>query len=191
MDKGKYGYIENHKKKLLISIIVLGLVIIVGVFFSVALFGTRKNLFIILPILTCIPFAKQIVLYIMCANFKPLSKEEYNIINDKIDYASSNDLIYDLSFSRYEGILYFPVAVIRNGRILLLYNSAFKKKYPDNASLKKEIENSLVNRKDSYVVVLTTSLKEFISKANSIKAPTEEFLSRDKKVRNSLFELGV
>jgi len=191
LEKGDYGYIEKYKKRLLISIIVLGLIIILGVFFSVAVFDTRKNLFILLPILTSLPFAKQLVSYILCADFKPLSKEEYELVNHKISYGGSDDIVYDISLSRYEGILFFPAAVVRNGRIIFLYTDKFKKKYPDMDSIKKEIEKSFANQKKPYVILVTGSVKEFIKKANTLKEPGEEFISRDKKMRNTLFELGV
>lgn len=191
MKKGDYGYIERYKKRLLISIIILGLIIILGVFFSVAVFDTRKNLFILLPILTSLPFAKQLVSYILCANFKPLSNEEYELVNNKISYGKSDDIVYDISLSRYEGILFFPVVIVRNGRMLFLYTDKFKKKYPDMDSLKKEIEKSFENQKKPYVILVAASVKEFIKKANTIKEPGEEFISRDKKMRNTLFELGV
>ncbi|MGN0394935.1 MAG: hypothetical protein ACI4EF_06195, partial [Coprococcus sp.] len=142
-------------------------------------------------ILTSLPFAKQMVAYILCAGFKPLSKEEYELINSKISYSSNSDIVYDISLSRYEGIIYFPVVVVRNGRMLFLYTDKFKKKYSNVDSLKKEIAKSFENQKKPYVIIVTTGIEEFIKKANAIKAPDEEFILKDNKIRETLFELGV
>ncbi len=191
MEKGNYGYIERYKKKLLISISILGIVIILGVFFSVALFDTKKTLFILLPILTSLPFAKQLVEYILCAGFKPLTKEEYAFIREKVSYSGEHSIFYDISLSRYEGILYFPAVVVRDGRMLFLYTDKLKKKYPDAESLKKEIAKSFENQKKPYVIILTTTVKEFVKRANAIKAPGEEFTARDKKMQETLLSLGV
>ena len=50
MEKGQHGYMNRHKRNVLISIIVLGLFVIAGVFFTVAMFDTRKTVFIVIPI---------------------------------------------------------------------------------------------------------------------------------------------
>ena len=73
MEKGQHGYMNRHKRNVLISIIVLGLFVIAGVFFTVAMFDTRKTVFIVIPILVALPLAKQLVAYIMCAGFKELT----------------------------------------------------------------------------------------------------------------------
>ena len=46
MEKGQHGYMNRHKRNVLISIIVLGLFVIAGVFFTVVMFDTRKSIFI-------------------------------------------------------------------------------------------------------------------------------------------------
>ena len=69
MEKGQHGYMNRHKRNVLISIIVLGLFVIAGVFFTVVMFDTRKSIFIVIPILVALPLAKQLVAYIMCAGF--------------------------------------------------------------------------------------------------------------------------
>ena len=78
MEKGQHGYMNRHKRNVLISIIVLGLFVIAGVFFTVVMFDTRKSIFIVIPILVALPLAKQLVAYIMCAGFRELSDEEYS-----------------------------------------------------------------------------------------------------------------
>ena len=190
MDKGQHGYMNRHKRNVLISIIILGLFVIAGVFFTVAMFDTRKTVFIIIPILVALPLAKQLVAYIMCAGFKELNDEEYSKLK-KIDYFDDPSLVYDVSISRYEGIVYFPVAVIRDGRMLFYYNGRFGKKIADETALKKIISEAFADQKKSYVPIVTTDIDTFVAKAGRIKSPSEDFIASDEKMRNRLFELGI
>lgn len=190
MEKGQHGYMNRHKRNVLISIIVLGLFVIAGVFFTVVMFDTRKSIFIVIPILVALPLAKQIVAYIMCAGFKELNDEEYSKLKE-ISYFNEKSLVYDVSVSRYEGIVYFPVAVVRDGRMLFYYNGGFGKKIKDELALKKIITDSFADQKKQYVVIITTDIDSFVAKAEKIKKSSEEFIASDEKIRNRLFELGI
>lgn len=189
MEKGQHGYMNRHKRNVLISIIILGLFVIVGVFFTVAMFNTRKTIFIIIPILVALPLAKQLVAYIMCAGFRELTDEEYSKIK-KIWYFGDPSLVYDVSISRYEGIVYFPAAVVRDGRMLFYYNGGYGKKIQNETALKNIITEAFADQK-KYVVIVTTDIESFVAKANKIKEPTEEFVGSDERIRNRLYELGI
>ncbi len=191
MDKGKFGYTKKYKRNLILSIIILGVAILTGVIISLVLYGTTKSLVIIIPILICIPFAKQIVALIMCAGFKPLSDDEHQHIADEITYSDTDDLLFDISISRYEGMIFFPAAVVRDGRMLFLYKGKFGKKIADADALKKTIADSFSKIKKPYVIMVATDDDDFIKKANSIKTPDDDYLQMDKSMREKLFELGV
>ena len=184
MEKGQHGYMNRHKRNVLISIIVLGLFVIAGVFFTVAMFDTRKTVFIVIPILVALPLAKQLVAYIMCAGFKELTKNEYAKI-EKLSYFGDPSLVYDVSISRYEGILYFPAAVIRDGRIP--YDLV---KTDDDGNTYVLVAEALADQK-KYVVIIATDIDGFVAKAEKIKAPSDEFVGADEKIRNRLYELGI
>ena len=166
MEKGQYGYIKKHKKKIITSIIILGVMILTGVILSLAMFKTTKTLIIILPILISLPFAKQIVALIMCSKFKPLTDEEHKKIEKGIHYENRD-------------------------RMLFLYQKAFDKKIPDVEFLKKEITRSFEMIKKPYVIVTALTVDEFIKKAETIKEPDEDYLVKDQSMREKLFELGV
>lgn len=191
MEKGQYGYIKKHKKKIITSIIILGVMILTGVILSLAMFKTTKTLIIILPILISLPFAKQIVALIMCSKFKPLTEEEHKKIEKGIHYENRDGILYDISLSRYEGILFFPAVIVRDGRMLFLYQKAFDKKITDVEFLKKEITRSFEMIKKPYVIVTALTVDEFIKKAETIKEPDEDYLVKDQSMREKLFELGV
>lgn len=191
MDKGQYGYIKKYKRNIILSMVILGAAILVGVIISLVLYGTTSSLIIIIPILVCIPFAKQVVAFIMCAGFKPLAEDEHQHIADAVTYSDTDDLLFDISLSRYEGMLYFPAAVVRDGRMLFLYKGKFGKKISDAEGLKKAITDSFSKFKKPYIVMVSTDDEDFIKKANSIKAPDADYIEKDKNMREKLFELGV
>ena len=191
MEKGQYGYIKKHKKKIITSIIILGVMILTGVILSLVMFKTTKTLIIILPILISLPFAKQIVALIMCSKFKPLTEEEHKKIEKGIHYENRDGILYDISISRYEGMMFFPAVIVRNGRMLFLYQEAFDKKIPDVEFLKKEIARSFEMIKKPYVIITALTVDEFIKKAETIKEPDEDYVVKDQSMREKIFELGV
>ena len=191
MDKVQYGYIKKYRKKIIISIIALGILILAGVILSLAMFKTTKTLIILLPILISLPFAKQIVALIMCSKFRPLTEKEHAYLEKQIHYENRDGLLYDISISRYEGMIFFPAVIVRDGRMLFLYQTPFQKKIPNAEFLKKEIQRAFENVKQPYVVMTATTLEEFVKKANTIKEPDEAYVEKDKSMRQTLFELGV
>ena len=191
MEKGQYGYIKKHKKKIITSIIILGVMILTGVILSLVMFKTTKTLIIILPILISLPFAKQIVALIMCSKFKPLTEEEHKKIEKGIQYENRDGILYDISISRYEGMMFFPAVIVRDGRMLFLYQKAFDKKIPDVEFLKKEIARSFEMIKKPYVIITALTVDEFIKKAEAIKEPDEDYVVKDQSMREKIFELGV
>lgn len=191
MEKGQYGYIKKHKKKIITSIIILGVMILTGVILSLIMFKTTKTLIIILPILISLPFAKQIVALIMCSKFKPLTEEEHKKIEKGIHYENRDGILYDISISRYEGMMFFPAVIVRDGRMLFLYQEAFDKKIPDVEFLKKEIARSFEMIKKPYVIITALTVDEFIKKAETIKEPDEDYVVKDQSMREKIFELGV
>lgn len=191
MEKGQYGYIKKHKKKIITSIIILGVMILTGVILSLVMFKTTKTLIIILPILISLPFAKQIVALIMCSKFKPLTEEEHKKIEKGIHYENRDGILYDISISRYEGMMFFPAVIVRDGRMLFLYQEAFDKKIPDVEFLKKEIARSFEMIKKPYIIITALTVDEFIKKAETIKEPNEDYVVKDQSMREKIFELGV
>lgn len=191
MEKGQYGYIKKHKKKIITSIIILGVMILTGVILSLVMFKTTKTMIIILPILISLPFAKQIVALIMCSKFKPLTEEEHKKIEKGIHYENRDGILYDISISRYEGMMFFPAVIVRDGRMLFLYQEAFDKKIPDVEFLKKEIARSFEMIKKPYVIITALTVDEFIKKAETIKEPDEDYVVKDQSMREKIFELGV
>lgn len=191
MEKGTYGYIRRYRKKQIFYVIILGIVIITGVALSIGLYHTTKTMLILLPILTSLPFAKQLVGLILCADMVPLTEEEYRKVTEEISYGKKSGILYDLSISQYEGILFFPAVIVRDGRLLFLYRGKWGKRFSSKEALKKYLKTILETEKHPYVILVATDIDEFINKAGQIKEPDEETGKRDAGMRKRLFELGI
>jgi hypothetical protein len=145
---------------------------------------------ILLPILTALPFAKQIVAVVLVKGFTPLSNQEFDKLKTGIKDYNEENVLYDVSISRYEGIRFFPAAVVKDGRILFYYRQNNKKSI-SLTELKGDIMKSFEDMKNPYIILVTDDLQDFIDKANGIKAPNPQFKEKDKKMKERLFELGV
>ena len=189
MNKGKYGYLHIYRRNKLISIIILGALIIAGVILSFVIYGTNKSIIIILPILTALPFSKQLVALILVRHFKALSSEEEASLIQALEDAAGN-LLFDISVSRYEGIRFFPVVFVKNGRIILYYNQSSGKR-AGLTDLKSEMMSVLGNDKNPYIIIVTDNLTDFINKAKNIKDANKEYQVKDKKMMERILELGV
>lgn len=64
--------------------------------------------------------------------------------------------------------MYFPAAVIRDGRMLFYYNGGYGKKIPDEAALKKIITEALADQK-KYVVIIATDIDGFVARPRRSK----------------------
>ncbi|CCY53361.1 uncharacterized protein BN781_01747 [Coprococcus sp. CAG:782] len=191
MDRGQYGYLKRHKKKVIISIISTGIIIVAGVALSLFLFGTTKTVMIIVPILTALPFSKQVVALILCGKFHWLTEEEYKRTETEIPEDIRRDLLYDVSISRYEGMIYFPVVLVRDGRMIFYYNGSFNSKIKDKNELKKAIDKVFEQTPKPYLAVVTTDLEDFIKKACGVRNVHEDFVNKDGRVKKKILELGL
>ena len=61
----------------------------------------------------------------------------------------------------------------------------------DENELKKIIQASFEGQKKNYVIIISTDIDDFVAKARKIKAPNDDFVCSDEKIRNRLFELGL
>ena len=60
--------------------------------------------------------------------------------------------------------MFFPAVIVRDGRMLFLYQEAFDKKIPDVEFLKKEIARSFEMIKKPYVIITALTVDEFIKR---------------------------
>ena len=97
--KGEYGYIAYQRKVVIIRTVIFFTISIAIFITGYAVTGTRKNLFTIVAVLSCLPACKSLVNLIMFAKAKGCSEEAHKEIEGIAD--SLND-VYDLYMTSYD-----------------------------------------------------------------------------------------
>ena len=116
-DSGCYGHVKGRRNSRLIIAIILLLMIISDVLFSVMIFHTRKTWLIIIACILSIPFARNLIDFFMCLRCKPLSKEEYEEV-EQIARDTGKKLTYDVSITDEDGLIFIPTLMLMNNNII-------------------------------------------------------------------------
>ena len=170
--KGQYGYIKAYRKKrLIIALICLAMIASLLVA-SFLIFETRKTWLAIIACVIAIPFARNVTDIIMAMRVKPLSKNQYDKVNEEIKklrdkvYDDEIGLVYDLTITRSEGIGFIPCAYIMNNNVIIYSpkdNTAKEKekleKYADMVNEDKKISCRIFSKKDSVSLILLDLFK--------------------------------
>lgn len=161
LKKGDYGYISRYKRNKLLVVIAFMLMIVFIVVTMLIMFGDTKRVAIVFAILLALPLAKYLTAFILCAGFRPLTKGDYNYIREKTgdDFM---DLLFDISISRYEGIKFYPVMLIKNGKIYAyVYDSRLEEKKNDYLLW---IKDAVAQSKYEYKIFITSDIDLYIKK---------------------------
>lgn len=188
LQKGDYGYLEKYKKNKLLGVLTLGLMIIFIVVTVIIMLGDTKRVAIVFAILLSLPFAKTLIAYIMVANFKPLTKTQHKEFVEDIQGDKLN-ILYDVVIVQYEGMKFYQLLLVKNGRVYAYTNS---KDYKSNKKdYEKWISNAYSASKYEYKVFLTDDLNAYIKKIKSISEPNDNTRIIDKHIMELILEKGV
>ena len=75
--KGDYGYAKSLKRRRLLLMLACFAFILADVLISLIFFQTKKTLFVVVACVMAIPFAKNLIGYLMLIKYEPLKPEEY------------------------------------------------------------------------------------------------------------------
>ena len=176
MEKGNYGYIQNKKKKLIMSFIVT-VVIAVAIYAIGFMLNdySGRNIFTVFAMLFVLPLAKIISSLAVVIQHKDLSLELYK----KIKKVSNNkrSVLYDLVLTSSDKIMYIQsMAITKDEYIMLIdkqqnegFIKTYFKKHMSNYNLKKEVivvrsVEEYINRFRESLVEDSEELKEILSK---------------------------
>lgn len=188
IQKGDYGYLEKYKKNKLLGVLILGLMIIFIVVTVIIMLGDTKRVAIVFAILLSLPFAKTLIAYIMVANFKPLTKTQHKEFVEDIQGDKLN-ILYDVVIVQYEGMKFYQLLLVKNGRVYAYTNS---KDYKSNKNdYEKWISNAYSASKYEYKVFLTDDINAYIKKIKSISEPNDNTRIIDKHIMELILEKGV
>ena len=186
-NKGSYGYIKKRKLSRLIITFAIFLVILADVLFSLIIFQTRKTWFIIIACVMSIPFARNLIDYVMCLRCHPLDKDTYEEV-EGLFKDSGRPVYYDISITDEDGLVFIPAAVIYNNNIIAF--TPDKKETSEREKIKKYI--SMIKEKElSPRIVVTDNINTLKKEVFRIKEiEKQESLNLDTEIRESLFDMG-
>ncbi len=177
--KGEYGYMDSYKKSRLIISLIFAAMISFIVITMLFMFGSTQRIMVIFAILLVLPFSKFLIGYIMCATFKPLSKERYEKLSGETKDATGN-MLYDVVITRTEGMKFYQSMYICNSRI---YAFTDDKRFSDNKkSYEIWIKECINGTKFDYTIKVFSDLDEYIKKVNSVSAANDKIVKIDKHI---------
>ena len=189
--KGCYGHSKKYKNTKLILVLVIFAFILSDVMISLILFQTRKTWFIVFGCVLSIPFARNIIDFVMALKAEPLSREDYEIVNS-IEKSTGKSFLYDISITDTEGLVYVPCMMVCNNNIAAFVPSAKEsskrekiKKYIAEANTLENCEKTL-----NFRVVVTENIKTFEKEVKKIKLPDEENKKIDDEMKDRILSMG-
>ena len=184
--KGNYGYAKGLKRRRMILMFVCFAFILADVLSSLIFFQTKKTLFVVLACIMSIPFAKNLIGYLMVIRCEPLSREEHEEA-EAIAKEKDTTLAYDISITETEGVLFYPCVAIYNNNVIGLVQAGQNQKEKDAVTYLKKVQEGVPSKPR---VVVVDSLKEMKRELDRLNPPKEEQLRDDVKIAERLMELG-
>ncbi len=184
--KGKYGHSKHYRNNRLMMTLAILVVIILDVAFSVILFHTRKTVFVIVGCIMAIPFARNLIDFIMSLRAKPLGKEEYEK-TCVLAKESGRKLLYDVSITEEDGVIYIPCLLVYNNNIICYtpHISGVK----DRDRVKKYVSG--VNYDEhNYRIFVTEKYSTFEKEVKKIGDASNETLDIDQEIIYRLLSMG-
>lgn len=180
--KGDYGYLKAYRREKLIISLILAAMIAFIIVSMLLLFGDTGRVLIVFAILLTLPFAKFFIAWIVCAQFTPLTTEEYDRLTDMVGEKDNNisGLKFDMVISQYEGMKFYQSICVKNGKIAALVLSK------DYGILKKEykawIEKTVADSKYNYQITIFNDIDSYAKKVKSISTPNDKTALIDKHI---------
>ncbi len=184
--KGNYGYARSLKKRRLLLMFACFFFILADVIISLVFFQTKKTLFVVLACIMAIPFAKNLIGYLMVIRYQPLTEEEYR---EAEAMAAERDttFAYDISVTAPEGVLFYPCVAIYNNNVIGLLQAGQNVKKKDAVEYLKMVQEGPPTKPR---VVVVESLKDMKRELDRLSPPKEDQIGADIKIAERLMELG-
>ena len=191
LDKGFYGHSKRYKNTKMMMVLVLFLFILSDVVISLILFQTRKTWFIVFGCILAIPFARNLIDFIMALKAEPLEAEEYETVS-AIEKASERSFLYDITITDTDGVVYIPCMMVCNNNIVAFVPKVKEaserekiKKYIGNANTLESFSGTMNFRR-----VVTENVKTFEKEVRKIKLPDKENKKYDDEMKDRILSMG-
>jgi len=186
-DKGQPGYIKN--RKLARGIVVgIGLVAIIAIFLTGYIStGTRNNMLTLVAILTSLPVAKYIVLFIVVLPYHSVSQELHERIVDAA--GEKSQVLAEMIITSKEKTMPIDYLVVKESHVMGY--TSYKK--CDVPFAEKFITENMQLNGHKVAVKIWDDEKKFISKIASMgnKEIEEDKMNKDAAIAETLLTLVV
>ncbi len=187
-DAGCYGHVRKRKNSRLIMTCILFLLILSDVVGSLIIFQTRKTWFVIIACILSIPFARNLIDYVMCLKCSPLDSEGYEQVH-AIETETGRKVLYDISITDEDGLIFIPAAVLYNNNIIAY--TPDEKSSKGREKIKRYIDMVNVSEEGKgYRIFVTENLSTFKKEIVRIKEADDEAAVRDREMTEKLLCLG-
>jgi len=184
--KGNYGYAKSLKRRRLLLMLACFAFILADVIISLVFFQTKKTLFVVVACVMAIPFAKNLIGYLMVIRCEPLTPEEHEAA-EKIAEERGFEMAYDISVTATEGVLFYPCVAIYNNNVIGLLQQGQNQKKKDAVEYLKMVQQGPPTKPR---VVVVDSLKDMKRELDRLNPPKEDQIHADVKIAERLMELG-
>ena len=174
--KGEYGYFEKNKRtQLLISFVLLFFVAVVF-YTGYIRYGSTKNIFTVMAVVSVIPMAKFLVAYIVLAPHRGVDEELYRQVSN----IEGLPFVYDLMLTSQEKIYEVRIAAIRDNSVYLL----IEKDRCDGKAAEKYVRSFLEKECKIAAVKAISDLPSYRTEVT--KAAARQAGTYDKRIRELL-----
>lgn len=185
VSRGDFGYITHQKKKVMIKILFILLtaiaIFLVGYFLNDK---SERNIFTVIAVVFVLPWAKQVVAFIVLAPYRSVSEKRYLHVKKSVP---QDVLIYtDLVITSSDKIMNLDFMVIGDGQVIALIG----KKGQDIEYIRKYLTRGVKNWGDDYKVKIEENEKTFMREASAITGKEIDD-EEDENVKSYLHSLIV
>lgn len=193
MKKGEYGFIDESKQlKLNIS---AAFIVVIAILSTVilAVYGTRSNYWIVIPIILALPFAKFLVSYLMVRPFRSMSKDAHGYVENNIKDMDHIATIYDATLASEDGVSFLDLVLLYDGNVYASRGYGNKKYSKEDITnyLKRIVKRAGYDRKVYVFEGSKETVDTFVKHMASHNADHEPDDKCTKNIRSAIINLGV
>lgn len=162
--KGEYGYISSRKKRIVISMIVLVcLAIVVFVIGLVLNDMSKQNIFTVFSVLFVLPFAKQLVAFIVLFPYHSAPMETYEAVTKKA--GDTMEVFSDLVITSTEHIMHLDFVLVGQNQVIGILGDGKQ----DLKVVRSYLQKGVHNWGSGYKVKIVDNQKIFFDEIVNVK----------------------
>ncbi len=160
IDKGCHGHLNEYKKLHIIHAIICIVVIIGLVVTGIMIYGSRRSVFTIVACIMAIPLAERLIGLGIVFNYSSIKRDNYNKLKEA---GTSEKLLFDITVSNGEKIIYLPAVFINSENALIFTEKAINDEKYYKETIRKVFDLTELN------VEFCKDIDTFINNINNLE----------------------